>query len=174
MLLKLGDKISTDDISPAGAAVLVFRSNIPAIAEFCFKYVDPEFAARAKAAGRGIVVAGEVYGQGSSREAAAIGPMYLGVRAVLAKSFARIHRANLINWGVVPLTFDDPSAYDALERDDRLRLDGLRQALAAGDRVSILDTRRGRRFSASCVLTARERDILLAGGLLAHTSKGGP
>ena len=174
VLLKLGDKISTDDISPAGAAVLVFRSNIPAIAEFCFKYVDPEFAARAKAAGRGIVVAGEVYGQGSSREAAAIGPMYLGVRAVLAKSFARIHRANLINWGVVPLTFDDPSAYDALERDDRLRLDGLRQALAAGDRVSILDTRRGRRFSASCVLTARERDILLAGGLLAHTSKGGP
>src|SRR5213594_3843638 len=171
VLLKLGDKISTDDISPAGAAVLVFRSNIPAIAEFCFKYVDPEFAARAKAAGRGIVVAGEVYGQGSSREAAAIGPMYLGVRAVLAKSFARIHRANLINWGVVPLTFDDPSAYDALERDDRLRLDGLRAALASGDRVSVLDTRLGRRFSASCVLTTRERDILLAGGLLAQTSR---
>src|SRR5437667_22305 len=171
VLLKLGDKVSTDDISPAGAAVLVFRSNIPAIAEFCFKYVDPEFAARARAAGSRIAGAGELYGPGSSREAAAIGPMYLGVRAVLAKSFARIHRANLINWGVVPLTFDDPSAYDALERDDRLRLDGLRQALAAGDRVSILDTRRGRRFSASCVLTARERDILLAGGLLAHTSK---
>ncbi len=88
VLLKLGDKVSTDDISPAGAAVLVFRSNIPAIAEFCFKYVDPEFAARARAAGSGIVVAGELYGQGSSREAAAIGPMYLGVRAVLAKSFA--------------------------------------------------------------------------------------
>ena len=171
VLLKLGDKISTDDISPAGAAVLVFRSNIPAIAEFCFKYVDPEFAARARAAGSGIVVAGELYGQGSSREAAAIGPMYLGVRAVLAKSFARIHRANLINWGVVPLTFDDPSAYDALERDDRLRLDGLRAALASGDRVSVLDTRLGRRFSASCVLTTRERDILLAGGLLAQTSR---
>src|SRR5207249_3358523 len=138
VLLKLGDKISTATTSPAGAAVLGFRSNTPAIAECCFKYVDPEFAARAKAAGRGIVVAGEVYGQGSSREAAAIGPMYLGVRAVLAKSFARIHRANLINWGVVPLTFDDPSAYDALERDDRLRLDGLRQALAAGDRDRIL------------------------------------
>ena len=171
VLLKLGDKVSTDDISPAGAAVLVFRSNIPAIAEFCFKYVDPEFAARARAAGSGIVVAGELYGQGSSREAAAIGPMYLGVRAVLAKSFARIHRANLINWGVVPLTFDDPSAYDALERDDRLRLDGLRAALASGDRVSVLDTRLGRRFSASCVLTTRERDILLAGGLLAQTSR---
>jgi aconitate hydratase len=169
VLLKLGDKVSTDDISPAGAAVLVFRSNVPAIAEFCFKYVDPDFVARARAAGRGIIVAGETYGQGSSREVAAIGPMYLGVRAVLAKSFARIHRANLINWGVVPLTFDDPSAYDALERDDRLRLSGLRAALAAGDRVSVLDTRTGGRFSVSCVLTARERDILLAGGLLAHT-----
>jgi aconitate hydratase len=154
--------------------VLVFRSNIPAIAEFCFTYVDPDFVARAKAAGRGIVVAGEHYGQGSSREAAAIGPMYLGVRAVLAKSFARIHRANLINWGVVPLTFDDPSAYDALERDDRLRLDGLRAALAAGERVSVLDSRLGRRFSAACVLTARERDILLAGGLLAKTRQGRP
>src|SRR5437870_1280262 len=171
VLLKLGDKVSTDDISPAGAAVLVLRSNIPAIAEFCFKYVDPEFAARARAAGSGIVVAGELYGQGSSREAAAIGPMYLGVRAVLAKSFARIHRANLISWGVVPLTFEDPSAYDARERDDRLRLDGLRAALASGDRLSVLDTRLGRRFSASCVLTTRERDILLAGGLLAQTSR---
>jgi aconitate hydratase len=169
VLLKLGDKVSTDDISPAGAAVLVFRSNVPAIAEFCFKYVDPDFVARARAAGCSIIVAGETYGQGSSREVAAIGPMYLGVRAVLAKSFARIHRANLINWGVVPLTFDDPSAYDALERDDRLRLSGLRAALAAGDRLSVLDTRTGGRFSVSCVLTARERDILLAGGLLAHT-----
>src|SRR5262249_40374650 len=113
VLLDLGDKISTDDISPAGAAVLVFRSNVPAISEHTFKYVDPEFVARAKASGRGIIVGGEIYGQGSSREAAAVGPMHLGVRAVIVKSFARIHRANLINWGVVPLTFDDPSAYDA-------------------------------------------------------------
>src|SRR4029453_810332 len=121
-LLKLGDKVSPDDISPAGAAVLVFRSNVPAIAEHSFKYVDPEFVARAKAAGRGIIVAGETYGQGSSREAAVMAPMYLGVRAVLAKSFARIHAANLINWGIVPLVFDDASAWDGLERDDRLRL----------------------------------------------------
>src|SRR5436309_2079753 len=169
VLLKLGDKISTDDISPAGAAVLVFRSNIPAIAEFSFKYVDPEFVTRAKAAGRGIIVAGELYGQGSSRESAATGPMHLGVRAVLAKSFARIHRANLINWGIVPLTFDDGAAYDTLEQRDRLSLDGLRASLAAGDRVSVLDARTGRRFSVSCVLTARERDVLLAGGLLAYT-----
>ena len=169
VLLKLGDKISTDDISPAGAAVLVFRSNVPAIAEHSFKYLDPEFVARARAAGRGILVAGETYGQGSSREAAAVAPMYLGVRAVLAKSFARIHRANLINWGIVPLTFEDPATWDAVERDDRLKLDGLRAALAAGERVTVENQRTGARFITSCVLTPRERDILLAGGILAHT-----
>ncbi len=169
VLLKLGDKISTDDISPAGAAVLVFRSNVPAIAEHCFKYIDPHFADRARAAGRGILVAGETYGQGSSREAAAVAPMYLGVRAVLARSFARIHRANLINWGLVPLTFDDPAAGDGIERDDRLKLDGLRAALTAGGSVTVENTRTGARFTTSCVLTPRERDILLAGGILAHT-----
>jgi aconitate hydratase len=169
VLLKLGDKISTDDISPAGAAVLVFRSNVPAIAEHCFKYIDPTFPERARAAGRGILVAGETYGQGSSREAAAVGPMYLGVRAVLVKSFARIHRANLINWGVVPLLFDDPADYEAIEPDDRLRADGLRAALAAGAPVTCVDLRTGRRIVAACPLTPRERDILLAGGILAHT-----
>jgi aconitate hydratase len=169
VLLKLGDKVSTDDISPAGSAVLVFRSNVPAIAEHSFKYVDPEFVARAKAAGRSIIVAGETYGQGSSREAAVMAPMYLGVRAVIVKSFARIHRANLINWGVVPLVFDDPAAADGIERDDRLRIDGLRSALAAGRGVTVENTRTGARFTTSCVLTPRERDILLAGGILAHT-----
>ncbi|HEX6211902.1 MAG TPA: aconitate hydratase [Methylomirabilota bacterium] len=169
VLLKLGDKISTDDISPAGAAVLVFRSNVPAIAEHTFKYLDAEFVARARAAGTGILVAGETYGQGSSREAAAVAPMYLGVRAVLAKSFARIHRANLLNWGIVPLTFDDPAAWDGLEPGDRLRLAGLRAALAAGEPVTVENTRTGARFTTSCALTPRERDILLAGGILAHT-----
>ena len=169
VLLKLGDKVSTDDISPAGAAVLVFRSNVPAIAEFCFKYVDADFVARAKAAGRGIIVAGELYGQGSSREAAATGPMHLGVRAVLAKSFARIHRANLINWGIVPLTFDEPATWEAIARDDRLRLDDLRASLTTTGRVRVTNLTRGSTFTASCPLTPRERDILLAGGLLAHT-----
>ena len=172
VVIKLGDKVSTDDISPAGAAVLVFRSNIPAISEFCFKYVDADFVARAKAAGRGIIVGGETYGQGSSREAAATGPMYLGVRAVIAKSFARIHRTNLINWGVVPLVFDDPAAWAGIERDDRLRLPGLRAALAAGERVTVVNARTGAVFTASCVLTPRERDILLDGGILAHTKSG--
>jgi len=169
VLLKLGDKVSTDDISPAGTAALMFRSNVPAIAEFSFKYVDPEFVARARAAGRSIIVGGEIYGQGSSREVAALAPMFLGVRAVLVKSFARIHRANLINWGVVPLVFDDPSAYDGLRRDDRLQLPGLRAALEAGTRVHIVNTRTGAELTASCVLTPREREILLAGGLLAQT-----
>jgi aconitate hydratase len=172
VLLKLGDKVSTDDISPAGAAVLVFRSNVPAIAEFCFKYVDADFVARAKAAGRGLIVGGETYGQGSSREAAATGPMYLGVRAVIAKSFARIHRTNLINWGVVPLVFDDPAVWGEIERDDRLRMPGLRAALTAGQRVTITNARTGVTFTASCVLTTRERDILLSGGILAHTRAG--
>ena len=174
VLLKLGDKVSTDDISPAGAAVLVFRSNVPAIAEHSFKYVDADFVGRAKAAGRGLLVAGETYGQGSSREVAAIAPMFLGVRAVLAKSFARIHRSNLINWGIVPLVFDDPVAWDGLERDDRLVLDPLRSALAAGARVTIVNTRTGATFAASCVMTPRERDILLAGGILAHTKAARP
>ena len=169
VLLKLGDKISTDDISPAGAAALMFRSNVPAIAEFCFKYVDAEFVARARAAGRSIIVGGELYGQGSSREVAAIAPMFLGVRAVIVKSFARIHRANLVNWGIVPLTFDDPAAYDTIERDDRLRVDDLRAALTSSARVRVVNTRTGAAFSASCVLTSREREILLGGGLLALT-----
>ena len=172
VLLKLGDKVSTDDISPAGSAVLVFRSNVPAIAEFCFKYVDAEFVGRAKAAGRGIIVGGETYGQGSSREAAATGPMYLGVRAVIAKSFARIHRTNLINWGVVPLVFDDGAAFAGIERDDQLRLPGLRAQLAAGERITIVNARTGATFTATCALTPREREILLAGGILAHTRAG--
>src|SRR5213594_4010405 len=169
VLLKLGDKISTDDISPAGAAVLVFRSNIPAIAEFSFKYVDPEFVTRAKAAGCGIIVAGELYGQGSSRESAATGPLHLGVRAVLAKSFARIHRANLINWGLVPFEFDDSADYETIQRDDVLRFDDLRDALQAGRKIAVTNERTGKAFPARCVLTPRERDILLPGGVLAYT-----
>jgi aconitate hydratase len=168
VLLKVGDKISTDHISPGGSAALVFRSNVPAIAEFTFRYVDPDFVARAKAAGRGIIVAGELYGQGSSREAAAVAPMHLGVRAVLAKSFARIHRANLINWGIVPLTIS-PDAHDAIEQGEWLTLEDLRASLAATGRVTIVSERNGARYTAQCILTPRERDILLAGGLLAYT-----
>jgi aconitate hydratase len=168
VLIKLGDKVSTDDISPSGSQVLVFRSNMPAIAEFTFRNADPEFVARAKAAGGGFIVAGQTYGQGSSREAAAVGPMFLGVRGVLAKSFARIHRANLINWGVLPLELADPGDYDAIEPGHRLRVADVPAGLASGTLIVENETTGGR-IPARCVLTDRERAILLAGGRLAHT-----
>jgi aconitate hydratase len=168
VLIKLGDKVSTDDISPSGAQVLVFRSNIPAIAEYTFKHADPEFAARTRAAGGGFIVAGQTYGQGSSRESAAIAPMYLGVRGVLAKTFARIHRANLINWGLLPLEFADPADYEAVGAGDRLRVTGIRSGLAAGA-LTVEDETTGRRIPVRCILTEREREILLAGGRLRHT-----
>src|SRR5262249_2874200 len=148
----------------------VFRMNVPAIAQYCFRNIDPDFVARAKAAGDGVIVGGELYGQGSSREAAALSPLHLGVRAVLAKSFARIHRANLINWGLAPLEFVDPADHDRIERDTTLRFKGLRSALAEGSRVMVIDEGSGRRFEMRCVMTPRERDILLAGGLLARTA----
>jgi aconitate hydratase len=173
VLIVLGDKVSTDDISPSGTQSLMFRTNVPAISEFCFRNVDATFVERAKAAGVGIIVGGELYGQGSSREAAVLSPLHLGIRAVIAKSFARIHRANLINWGIAPLEFDDPAEHGGIERDDVLRLDGLREALVAGQTVPVTNERSGRRFRARCVLTPRERDILLAGGLLAQTATAG-
>jgi len=169
VLLKLGDKVSTDDISPSGFQALLFRCNIPALAELCFNYLDPGFVTRAKAAGNGVIVAGEHYGQGSSRESAASGPMALGVRAVLARSFARIHRANLINWGIVPLEFEDPADYGGVEQGDRLRVERLRARLEAAESLTVVNERSGVRFTVRCPLTPRERDILLAGGLLSHT-----
>jgi aconitate hydratase len=170
VLIKLGDKVSTDDISPSGTQVLMFRTNVPAISEFCFRNVDPEFVARARTAGRGLIVGGEIYGQGSSREAAVLSPLHLGVRAVLAKSFARIHRANLINWGIVPLEFENPADYDGVERDDVLALLDLRESLATAGPVVALNQRTGARFRMRCILSPRERDMLLAGGLLAQTA----
>ena len=169
VLLKLGDKVSTDDILPSGAQILIFRSNIPAIAEFCFKYLDPEFPARARSAGGGVLLAGEHYGQGSSREHAAIAPMYLGVRAVLAKSFARLHRANLINWSILPLEFLDPNDYERVEVGERLSIDRVREGLQDGQLA--VESARGHCFRAQCLLTDREREILLAGGLLAHAAQ---
>src|SRR5262249_35573332 len=149
-----------------------FRSNVPAQAEFCFRNVDAEFVARARAAGDGVIVGGEIYGQGSSREAAVLSPLHLGVRAVLVKSFARIHRANLINWGPVPLEFDAPADHDGIEQGDRLAFPDLRAALAAGERVRVVNQRTGRAMTARCALTPREREILLAGGVLALTAGG--
>jgi aconitate hydratase len=170
VLIKLGDKVSTDDISPSGTAVLMFRSNVPAISEFCFRNVDPDFVARARAAGGGVIVGGEIYGQGSSREAAVLSPLHLGVRAVLAKSFARIHRSNLINWGIAPLEFENPADCDAIERDDVLDFESLRESLATGTAVAVVNRRTGARFRMRSILSPRERDMLLAGGLLTQTA----
>lgn len=168
--IKLTDNVSTDDILPAGAKILPLRSNIPAISEFAFSRVDPAFAAAAKeSAGRQlIVVAGENYGQGSSREHAAIAPRYLGVAAVLAKSFARIHLANLINSGILPLTFENPADYGLIERDDEIALAGgvLRETVAAGGAVRLKIASKGAEFAAKIALDERQKKIILAGGLL--------
>ncbi|NLJ56862.1 MAG: aconitate hydratase [Firmicutes bacterium] len=171
VLLKVGDNITTDHILPAGAKILPLRSNIPAISAHVFSAVDPSFAARAKAAGGGIVVGGHNYGQGSSREHAALAPSYLGVKAVLAKSFARIHRANLINFGILPLTFARAADYDDLEKDDLLVLEALRSRLQAEEQLSVKNSRTGASLAVSHGLTPRQKDIVLAGGLLNYTKK---
>ncbi|UFP95144.1 aconitate hydratase [Gloeobacter morelensis] len=165
VLLKLGDNISTDHIMPAGAKVLPLRSNIPAIAEFVFMRVDPTFPERARAAGPSLVVGGSNYGQGSSREHAALAPMYLGVRAVIVKSFARIHRANLINFGILPLTFADEADHDGVDQGDQLRLEGIAEGLTTGH-FTVANLTKGTNFRADAQLTEREREVILAGGLL--------
>lgn len=170
LVLKVGDNITTDHIMPAGSKILPYRSNIPKLAEFCFTVCDPTFPARAKAAGDGIIVGGSNYGQGSSREHAALVPMYLGIRCVVAKSFARIHVANLINAGILPLTFENPADYDALQPGAQLRIDGIRAGMAAG-RLLLTDTAAGRSYPVVCSLTERQQAILLAGGLLNYTKE---
>jgi aconitate hydratase len=167
VLLKVGDNITTDDIMPAGSKVLPLRSNIEAISEFVFTHIDPSFATRAKAVRPGIVVAGENYGQGSSREHATIAPRFLGVRAKIAKSFARIHKANLINFGIVPLTFVDPHDYDAIQAGDQLRLTGVKMTLESGGiEISAVQVSSGRSMQLGIEVTDREREILMAGGLI--------
>jgi aconitate hydratase len=167
VLLVVGDNVTTDHILPAGARVLPLRSNIPAIAEFTFERVDPSFPARAKAWGGGFVVAGANYGQGSSREHAALAPMYLGVRAVIAKTFARIHRANLINFGILPLTLVDPADYTFFQQGDELQVPGATELLTR-DILSIRHPASGREIAVRHGLTPRQAGIIRAGGLLNH------
>lgn len=172
LVLKVGDNITTDHIMPAGAKILPYRSNIPHLSKFCFEVCDPEFPERAKAAGDGIIIGGSNYGQGSSREHAALVPMYLGIRCVIAKSFARIHVANLINAGILPLTFENPADYDGLEQNQVLRLKDLPSGIAEG-KITVENTTTGTAFTALCNLTQRQQAILLAGGLLNYTKEGG-
>ncbi len=165
VLLKTGDNITTDHIMPAGARILPLRSNIPAISEFVFSQIDENFVKMAKESGPGMVVGGENYGQGSSREHAALAPRYLGVEVKLVKSFARIHKANLINFGIMPLTFADPADYDLLEQGTEIEIPNLRQVLA-GDAAQLEIKVGGKSITANLDVSARHRRILLAGGLL--------
>jgi len=166
VLLVCGDNVSTDDIMPAGAKLLPLRSNIPALAEHAFERCDPSFARRAMRAGTGFIIAGSNYGQGSSREHAALVPRFLGVAAVIARSFARIHQANLINFGIVPLVVECKDDLRDLTQGARLRMRGLREAVREGERIIIHHVRRRRQIPARLMLGSRERRILLAGGLL--------
>jgi aconitate hydratase len=167
VLIKLADNISTDTILPAGAQVLPLRSNVPAIAEFVFRYADPSFVERAKSKNGGLIVAGQNYGQGSSREHAAICPMYLGVKAILAKSFARIHHDNLVNFGVVPLTFADDADYDGVRAGDRLEIRDVRRLVREGASTLVVhNASQGTTIVTHLNLLPRLRRILLAGGLL--------
>ncbi|MBS3067929.1 aconitate hydratase [Candidatus Micrarchaeota archaeon] len=166
VLIKVGDNVTTDHIMPAGAKILPLRSNIPAISEFVFSAVDPKFVARAKEKQGGIIVGGDNYGQGSSREHAAIAPLYLGVKAVITKKFARIHKANLLNFGILPLTFIDPQDYDKIEQGDVLEIGGIISAVNNGGVIQVKNVTKGYEFSTKCDVTKRNAEMLLAGGLI--------
>ena len=166
LTLKVGDNISTDHIMPAGAKILPYRSNIPKLSEFCFAVCDKDFAKNAKAAGESIIVGGANYGQGSSREHAALVPLYLGVRAVIAVSFARIHAANLVNAGILPLTFQNPADYGRLAQGERLLLSGIDAGLDSGE---ITLTAACGEIRLRCAFTERQKAMLRAGGLLNYT-----
>lgn len=168
-VLKVGDNITTDHIMPAGAKILPYRSNIPYLSNFCFKQCDEKFAEHCKAAGKGIIIGGANYGQGSSREHAALVPLYLGIKAVITKSFARIHCANLVNAGIIPFTFANENDYDIISVNDELCLEGIRESIANGTDVTLKNLTTGESYKLDYQLSERQRDILLAGGLLDYT-----
>ena len=168
--LKVGDNITTDHIMPAGAKILPYRSNIPHLSQFCFGVCDKSFPERAKELGESIVVGGINYGQGSSREHAALVPMYLGVRAVITKSFARIHVANLINAGIMPLTFKNSDDYEKISEGDKLRIDNIYDGMEKGT-VILKNETNGEEIELVCNFTDRQKSILKAGGLLAYTKE---
>ena len=167
--LKVGDNITTDHIMPAGAKILPLRSNIPEISKFCFSVCDEHFPERAKELGKSIIVGGSNYGQGSSREHAALAPLYLGVKAVVVKSFARIHRSNLINAGIVPFVFENESDYEKISQGDDLVVENLISAIKGDGRAVIKDKTNGEEIPVVCELSERTKSIILAGGLLSYT-----
>lgn len=171
-ILKVGDNITTDHIMPAGAKILPYRSNIPYLSQFCFAVCDETFPERCKAQQGGIVIAGQNYGQGSSREHAALVPLYLGVKAVVAKSYARIHCANLANVGIVPLEFVKEADYDRIDQSDELLLPKIKAELEAGTEVTLQNVTKGLTIQVKAPLTKRQRYMVLAGGLLNYAKKG--
>ena len=173
VLLKTGDNITTDHIMPAGAKVLPLRSNIPKISEFVYYQVDPGFVSRAKEKGGGFIIGGDNYGQGSSREHAALAPMYLGIKMVLTKSFARIHLANLINFGILPLTFANPADYDKIDQGDKLKLPMVADILSTGADLTVKNLTKNVDIQVTYSLTPRQVQIVRAGGLLNYTRGGG-
>jgi aconitate hydratase len=173
VLIKVDDNVTTDHIMPAGVRVLPLRSNIPAISEYVFWRVDPGFVERAKEWGGGVIVGGLNYGQGSSREHAALAPMYLGVKAVVAKSFSRIHHANLVNAGILPLIFADDADHDRVKQGDEWEILGVREALAERAWLQVRNLTGNQDFELRYDLTDRQVDVLLAGGLLNYIKTGG-
>ena len=171
ILIKTEDNITTDHIMPAGSRVLPFRSNIPEISKFVFEAIEPDFYENAKKAGSGLIVGGENYGQGSSREHAALAPMYLGVKAVIVKSFARIHKANLVNFGIMPLTFKKSSDYEELAKGKKLSFPSFRSDIENGNEVKAMDAETGKEYIFSHDLDKKAVDILLSGGMLNYTKK---
>ena len=169
-ILKVGDNITTDHIMPAGAKILPFRSNIPYMSNFCFTRCDENFPANCKKEGKGIIIGGENYGQGSSREHAALVPLYLGIKAVVAKSFARIHVANLVNAGIIPLTFANPADYNDIDFMDELEISNIRQAVQAGAKaVTLQNKTKGHTYQLNTGFSKRSAEMLLCGGLLNYT-----
>lgn len=168
-ILKVGDNITTDHIMPAGAKILPYRSNIPHLAQYCFAVCDKAFPERAKAAGGGIIIGGSNYGQGSSREHAALVPLYLGIKAVITKSFARIHSANLVNAGIIPLVFLNEDDYDKIEQGDKLLLHHISKTVQNNGEIVLCNKTKGLYIPLKCEISGRSRDILLAGGLLNYT-----
>ncbi len=169
--LKVGDNITTDHIMPAGAKILPLRSNIPEISKHCFAVCDEKFPSRALELGSSIIVGGSNYGQGSSREHAALAPLYLGVKAVIVKSFARIHMANLINAGIIPMTFANEADYDKIDQMDELKLSDLKAVIGGADELAITNVTKGFDFNVKIDLSDRQREMLIAGGLLNYTKE---
>ena len=169
VVLKVGDNITTDHIMPAGAKILPYRSNIPFLSNFCFRQCDENFAQHCKEAGKGIIIGGSNYGQGSSREHAALVPLYLGIKAVIAKSFARIHQANLINAGILPFTFNSAEDYDRIEKGDVLALKGIRSVIENAGEAVLYNETKNESYKLDFNFSERQKDMLLAGGLLNYT-----